>query len=129
MPIKVFIVDDEQSIPKLIGIYLERIVEDFEVISAPTGTEAIDLVSKMTAVDYPDITILDYKMDDIDGIETAKQLTEKGIQNIYLLSAYTDPEMIAKSKECGIKGIMKKSEGFKAIAEKLAEMIRLAQES
>ncbi len=82
----------------------------------------------MTEVDFPDITIMDYKMHDIDGIETAKQLVEKGIQNIYLLSAYADPEMIAKSKECGIKGIMKKSEGFKAIAEKLAEMIRLAQE-
>lgn len=128
MPITVFIVDDEPSIPKLIGIYLERMVDDFKVISATTGIAAVDIVSKMNEIDFPDITILDYKMCDLDGIETAQQLGEKGIQNIYLLSAYTDPEMIAKSKECGIKGIMKKSEGFKAIAEKLAEMIRLAQE-
>ncbi|MHA1636978.1 MAG: response regulator [Candidatus Thorarchaeota archaeon] len=128
MPIKVFIVDDEPSIPKLIGIYLERMAEDFHVISAPTGAEALDIVSQMSEKDFPDITILDYKMDDMDGIETAKQLGEKGIQNIYLLSAYTDSEMIAKSKDCGIRGIMKKSEGFKAIAEKLAEIIRLAQE-
>ncbi len=128
MPITVFIVDDEPSIPKLIRVYLERMVENCKVISATTGAEALDLISKMTSGEIPTITILDYKMCDLDGIETAMKLREMGLHNIYLLSAYTDPEMIAKSKECGIKGIMRKSEGFKAIAEKLAEMIRLEQD-
>ncbi len=129
MTVKVFIVDDEPAIPKLTQIYLERIVDDFEIITAKDGAEALDLISKLPETDYPDITILDFKMADMDGVDTAKQLVEKGIRNIYILTAYVNPEIISRANECGVKGIMKKSEGFKAIAEKIAEMIRQSQTS
>ena len=115
---------DEQAIP-----IIEGILTDAKYVEPSVNLPNTGLISNLPETDFPDITILDFNMADMDGVDTAKQLVEKGVQNIYILTAYVNPEIISRANECGVKGIMKKSEGFKAIAEKIAEMIRQSQTS
>ena len=64
----IMIVDDEPSILKsLSGILLD---EDFEVITASNGYEAL----KMIEEESPDLVLLDIWMPGIDGIETLKEI-------------------------------------------------------
>jgi hypothetical protein len=48
-----------------------------------------------------------------------------GLRNIHILSAYVDAELLSEAQSVGAKGVLKKSEGFKANAVKVAEMVRV----
>ncbi|MGY5876653.1 MAG: response regulator transcription factor [Candidatus Thorarchaeota archaeon] len=123
MTTRIFIVDDEPEIPELMGIALRKFIDDFEVISALNGEDAIELVKKMLLSEMPPhITLMDLRMPKIDGIECTRILTELGVSNIHILSAYLNPELIDQAVAAGAKGILQKSEGFKVIAEKIAGM-------
>ncbi|MDW7732004.1 MAG: response regulator [Methanolobus sp.] len=64
---KVLIVDDEQAIVELMGLYLKS---DYEVINAYNGREALERVK----VDKPDIVLLDVMMPDMNGYEVCRIL-------------------------------------------------------
>ncbi len=123
MTTRIFIVDDEPEISELMGIALRKFIDDFEVISALNGEDAIELVKKMLSSKMaPHITLMDLRMPKIDGIECTRILTELGVSNIHILSAYLNPELIDQAVAAGAKGILQKSEGFKKIAKKIAGM-------
>ncbi len=65
--IKILAVDDDPDILELLEITLE---EDFEVIKASTGKEALDKIEK----EKPNILILDYMLPDITGVKLCQQL-------------------------------------------------------
>ncbi|WP_292467728.1 response regulator [Methanolobus sp.] len=64
---KVLIVDDEQAIVELMGLYLKS---DYEVIPAYSGQEALDKVK----AEKPDIILLDVMMPDMNGYEVCRIL-------------------------------------------------------
>ncbi len=64
---KVLIVDDEQAIVELMGLYLKS---DYEVINAYNGREALERVK----TDKPDIVLLDVMMPDMNGYEVCRIL-------------------------------------------------------
>jgi len=64
----IMIVDDEPSILKSLGGLLSD--EDFEVITASNGYEALKIID----VESPDLVLLDIWMPGIDGIETLKEI-------------------------------------------------------
>ncbi|WP_340818799.1 response regulator [Methanolobus sp. WCC4] len=64
---KVLIVDDEQAIVELMGLYLRS---DYEVIPAYSGKEALDKVKS----EKPDIILLDVMMPDMNGYEVCRVL-------------------------------------------------------
>ncbi|MCK5152637.1 MAG: response regulator, partial [Candidatus Thorarchaeota archaeon] len=72
----------------------------------------------------PDITILDLKMPGMGGLEAATKLSLMGLENIYIFTAYLSPDLIEEARKAGAKGIMKKSEGFKEVAQKIADIAR-----
>jgi len=125
MTTKILIVDDEPSVSKILETYLRRLLDDFSVISASNGEEAIKKVEDMAKrVGLPDITLMDVRLTAMDGIECTKILTKKGVKNIHILSAYVDSDMISKAAATGVSGIIRKSEGYKAVAERVADMAR-----
>jgi CheY-like chemotaxis protein len=88
---KILVVDDnEEELGLVVGI-LER--ANYEVISATSGKEAIEL-----AKDQPDLIILDIVLPDIDGGEVASKLSED--------PAYADIPIIF------LTGIIKKTEEY-----------------
>jgi CheY-like chemotaxis protein len=129
MTFRILIVDDEPAIHEVMLVYLKRFLDDFELQVASTGQEAIETASKLLEEGKaPDIVLMDMKMPAMDGIECTKKLTEIGVSNIHLLTAYFDPDAAQQAAEVGAKGVMRKSEGFVSVARKVADMIRGTKE-
>jgi len=67
-PIRVLVVDDEQTLSELVGLALRY--EGWEVRTAPDGMSAIS-----AARDFrPDLVVLDVMLPDIDGLEVLRRL-------------------------------------------------------
>ncbi|MDQ0720852.1 two-component system OmpR family response regulator [Paenibacillus sp. W4I10] len=64
----ILVVDDDSHIRKLIRIYLEK--NQFSVLEAPDGQEALDLLSHTKV----DLAIVDVMMPRIDGIELTEDI-------------------------------------------------------
>ncbi|MGD9397806.1 MAG: response regulator [Candidatus Thorarchaeota archaeon] len=129
MTFRILIVDDEPAIHEVMLVYLKRFLDDFELLVASTGQEAIEKASKLLDEGLPpDIVLMDMKMPTMDGIECTQKLSEIGVKNIHLLTAYFDPDAAKQAAEVGAKGVMRKSEGFVSVARKVADMIRGTKE-
>jgi CheY-like chemotaxis protein len=125
MKVRIFIVDDEPAVAKVLETYLEELIDDFEVIPASNGQEAIEKMAEMLEEEVPpDVTLMDLRMPVMDGVESSKQLSAMGVNNIHILTAYVDSDLAKVAVTVGVKGIIDKKEGFKAIAGRVAEMIR-----
>lgn len=129
MTLRILIVDDEPAIHEVMASYLKKFLDDFEILTATTGAKAIEratsCIDKGRSLDF---VLMDLKMPDMDGLECTKRLTEMGIKNIHLLTAYFDTDSLSHAVEVGAKGVLKKSEGFASIARKVANIMRGTQE-
>ena len=129
MTFKILIVDDEPAIHEVMLVYLKRFLDDFELLVASNGQEAIEKASTLLdSGQAPDIVLMDMKMPVMDGIECTQRLSEIGIKNIHLLTAYFDPAAAKQAADVGAKGVMRKSDGFMSVARKVADMIRGTKE-
>ena len=125
MKVRIFIVDDEPAVAKVLETYLKELIDDFEVIPASNGQEAIEKMAEMLEEEVPpDVTLMDLRMPVMDGLESSKQLSAMGVNNIHILTAYVDSDMAKVAVTVGAKGIIDKKEGFKVIAGRVAEMVR-----
>ncbi len=129
MTLRILIVDDEPAIHEVMDSYLKKFLDDFELITATTGNQAIEKAKVCIDQGHPpDFVLMDFKMPEMNGLECTKALTEMGINNIHLLTAYFDTESLKQAVEVGAKGVLKKSEGFASIARKVADMLRGTRE-
>jgi DNA-binding NarL/FixJ family response regulator len=124
--VRILIADDEAAIPRLIEIYLHQYIDEFEVLVASDGKRAVDLVKSIydsgTRDAVPEVNILDMRMPEMNGLEAAKALVTLGAKNVFIMTAYLDPELVKAASIVGATGILKKSEGFKSIAKKIADI-------
>jgi two-component system OmpR family response regulator len=71
---RLLVVDDEPNIVELLSASLR--FSGFEVTTAQSGREALDLVPKVR----PDLVVLDVMMPGMDGFSVVKQLRGNGVQ-------------------------------------------------
>jgi len=108
-PIRIVLVDDliqtRDSIKKLFSFE-----SDFEIIGeAGNGLEGVDVVKELK----PDIVLMDIKMPDMDGIETARILTETiPTVGIIMMSVMNDEENRQLSKLAGARAFLSKPVTF-----------------
>jgi CheY-like chemotaxis protein len=125
MPLRILIVDDELRIHEVMDAYLKRFLDDFELISASNGQDAVTKAQDCVKQGHPpDFVLMDMKMPQMDGLECTRALTSLGIDNIHLLTAYFDAHSIKDAVDAGAKGVLKKSDGFAIVAKKVADMVR-----
>jgi two-component system KDP operon response regulator KdpE len=69
LPLKILVVDDERPIRRFLSASLGS---RYTILEAENGEEAI----QATAVNHPDVVILDLGLPDMDGIEVTRRLRE-----------------------------------------------------
>jgi len=100
---RVLIADDES----VIRMDLREMLTEagYEVVAeAGSGDEAL----AAARAERPDIAVVDIKMPGMDGIDAARAMIEEGICPVVLLTAYGQPELLARAKEAGVFGYVTK---------------------
>ena len=121
-PVRVVIVDDHRLFVDALALLLGH-DERLEVIgTASDGLTAIDL-----AVDgKAEVAVIDVRMPEIDGIETAKRLRARSpATNIILVTGVDDPGLADRAEEAGAVALLKKG----ALHDQLKEVIVAAAQS
>ena len=83
--LKILVVDDESRMRKLVRDFLVR--QDFEVLEAGDGEEALDLFYKDKSIA---LIILDVMMPKMNGWEVCKEVRENSKVPIIMLTAKSD---------------------------------------
>jgi len=81
MSTRILVVDDEQLYRHLLRVNLEA--EDYEVITATNGEEALDMMSSA----QPDLVLLDVMMPTLDGFSTCERIRQFSNVPIIMLTA------------------------------------------
>lgn len=95
MPTKVLAIDDDIAMTELLTLLLQP--HDFEITTANSGPEGIELIQKIN----PDIILLDLMMPNMDGWETCKKIRSFSNIPIVVLSALNNPGMVASALDAG----------------------------
>ena len=82
---KVLVVEDEQNISNFISTVLTA--NDFDVLVAQTGAEAISMITSHC----PDLIILDLGLPDMDGMNILKEVRSWSSLPIIVVSARAHP--------------------------------------
>jgi len=100
--LNILIADDES----IIRLGLRRILEEagHTVYAAENGVAALKLVEGMT----PDLAILDIKMPEMDGLETAHLLLERVHVPVIFLTAYGERELVERAARLPVMGYLVK---------------------
>ena len=92
---KILVVDDYRLVLAMVTHGLAQ--AGYEVIDADNGDDAILLARQ----ERPDLALLDIRMDGKSGFDVAQYLREVGHTPFVFLSAFSDPQTVAKVKELG----------------------------
>lgn len=115
---RVLIVDDEPPILRFLRTSLT--VNDYEVIEATTGTEAI----KRATADAPDAILLDLGLPDIDGKEVVRILREGSRTPIIVVSARAREAEKIEALDLGADDYVNKPFGMGELLARLRAALR-----
>ncbi len=102
---RVLLVDDDARLVHIVGLYLQ--VQQFEVLTATTGEEAIRVLGR----GLPDLAILDVMMPGIDGINLCRRIRAMpGAETlpIIVFTALSDSTDLAAAREAGADQVITK---------------------
>src|SRR5204862_4413533 len=121
--IKLLIADDHGLVRQSLRQYLEM-EGDIEVVGeASGGDEVLDLLNDASI--NPDVVVLDTRMPEKDGLETARQIRDHHSEvGVVMLSAYDDPQFAPEALRAGARAYVPKDEDV----EYLTETARLVAE-
>lgn len=116
--IHILVVDDEDYNREFMEDFLQD--EGYEVTTASSGEEAIELVKKKQF----DLILLDVKMPGMDGVETLRDIRKFNTSvKVALLTAYGDTEMVRGSETLGVSDIIPKGISLKKAREKIKNLL------
>ncbi|MDR2142723.1 MAG: response regulator [Deltaproteobacteria bacterium] len=125
------VIDDDITSQEIIGEELRR--EAFEVITCSSGQEAANYLENRKWL--PDLLVVDWRMPDMDGIDTIKFLQSKWADArripIIMVTAYNRDEVLPVSRALGIKKVLDKPVTSSHMHDTLMELFgrRLAREN
>ena len=123
-PMDVLVVDDDE-------IFLETAVDTLDSLGveadrASSGPEAIGMIRRRHEAgrDYR-IVILDWKMPEVDGVETIRRIREEADKDlpILLISAYDWSDIEDQAKEAGANGFVSKPLFRSTLYDKINEIL------
>ena len=105
----ILVVEDYEDVRQMLRILLES--EDFRVLEASTGAEALRIVKS----DRPDVILMDLALPGFDGFETIRRIRKiDGFQNtpIVILTAHSGPSVYETARRAGTDFFMTKPVDF-----------------
>ena len=100
----ILIVDDEQSVREVLSEYFSE--QGYAVETAGDGEEALAVVRRST----PDLVLLDVRMPDMDGVETAARMRAGESPPIVVLISVEEPRDVPAARECGAAAFVRKQD-------------------
>ena len=116
--IKVMVVDDTDHVRRMLRNMLE--LDGFLVVAeAGNGPDAVAAVDGAA----PDVVVIDYKMPEVDGLETAARIREKRPEQVMILyTAFIDPELEQRAREVGVSVVLGKVEGLESLEREITRL-------
>ena len=118
---KIFIIEDETSIIKLVQHNLEK--EGFIVSSSENGNEGLKQLKKFE----PNLLLLDWMLPDLSGIEICKHIRKDNkfkTLPIIMLTAKGEDEDKIKGLESGVDDYLTKPFSFKELLARIKAVLR-----
>ena len=115
---KVLVVEDEQNISNFITTVLSA--NEFDVLVAQTGTEAISMISSHC----PDLIILDLGLPDMDGLNILKEVRSWSNLPIIVVSARTHENDKVTALDLGADDYIEKPFGTSELLARIRTAIR-----
>ncbi len=112
---RILLVDDERAILRVFGIKLR--ISGFDVVTAPSGEEALDLVKSQP----PDIMLLDVIMPGIDGFEVLEKVRAFSDLPVIVFSAR--PENAQKALGLGANDFIAKPLDMDEMVKKIENLL------
>ena len=105
------VVDDNEVALEIMNDFLKTL--GFTVLTAGSGAEAVELIRDWSLKDRKfDLLITDWKMPELDGIQTADKIHEiisaKDLPVIIMATAYNRDEVLGQARRSGIRNVMTK---------------------
>jgi len=103
--IRIVLADDHQLFRKGLRALLEQQADLTVVAEARDGREAVAAVQSLK----PDVLVIDIGMQNLNGIEAARQLTDSHLGTaIVILSMHSDESYVLRALKAGAKGYLLK---------------------
>lgn len=104
--IRILLVDDNQLVRRSLRNLLEQ-HDEWEVCGeASNGREAVAVFQRLR----PDVVLLDFKMPDMNGLETARQIKRSGPAPILLVSMFLNDQLTDEARKAGVQGTCPKEQ-------------------
>ena len=117
----ILLVDDEDSVQKLLTYPLER--EGYRVIQARSGEEALERFD----ADQPDLIVLDLMLPRIDGLEVCRRVRAVSAVPIIMLTARDDEVDKVLGLEIGADDYITKPFSIREFRSRVRALLRRAQ--
>src|SRR5437867_9973088 len=125
MPDSVLLIDDDESVLRAIGAYLEKLgAEVHREASGQAGIETFERVR-------PDVVILDLHLPDAGGLEVLERLKTQGA-SVILLTGHGDIDTAVRAMQLGAEHFLTKPVDMThlaAAAARVSEKVRLARQN
>jgi DNA-binding response OmpR family regulator len=120
-PASILVVDDEESVQKLLTYPLER--EGFEVVQARDGEEALDRFREGSF----DLVVLDLALPKLDGLEVCRRLRASSSVPIIMLTARDDEVDKVLGLELGADDYITKPFSIREFRSRVRALLRRAK--
>jgi two-component system KDP operon response regulator KdpE len=114
----ILVVDDEPQIRRFLRTSLAA--QDYEVLEAETGREALDGVRRYK----PDLMILDLGLPDLDGLDVITELRAHSALPIIVLSSRDDEHVKVKALDLGADDYITKPFGMEELTARVRAALR-----
>ncbi len=104
--VTVLTVDDQAVFRRAVGELIAATPGFEEVGQAASGAEALELAQAL----HPDLVLLDVRMDNMDGIETAQRLQASGCDAVLVLISLNEVPEAAAAVGGGVAAHVRKQE-------------------
>jgi two-component system response regulator FixJ len=118
---RVYVVDDDPGVLGSLRFLLET--DGFEIKTFRSGTALLNAI----ASNRPDCFVIDYKMPDMNGIDVANNLHDRGIvAPIILVTGHPDENIPAMAAAAGVRDVLLKPHLEESVVARIRDAIQQA---